>query len=126
MKSALHLLNVHRGWPLLLCNFMIAVDVHFWLLCAFLRDRLFPSVDATEDDDEIALCELGGPLSRFTLESTSRFLRDLLIPLVDAGIVVERESWGELCPLRVWSAVCWSWMLCMISTPIWTWRPMNS
>ena len=92
MKSALHLLNVHQGWPLLLCNFMIAVDVHFWLLCAFLRDRLFPSVDATEDDDEIALCELGGPLSRFTLESTSRFLRDLLIPLVDAGIVVDRES----------------------------------
>ena len=98
-------------FSLLLCNFMIAVDVHFWLLCAFLRDRLFPSVDATEDDDEIALCELGGPLSRFALESTSRFLRDLLILLVDAGIVVDRESWDELCPLQVWSAVCWSWML---------------
>ena len=42
----------------------------------------------TEDEGEVALHELEGPLSKFVLESTSRFLRDLLTPLVDAGIVV--------------------------------------
>ena len=46
----------------------------------------------TEDEGEVALHELEGPLSRFALEPTSRFLRDLLTPLVDAGIVVELQE----------------------------------
>ena len=42
----------------------------------------------TEDEDEVALREPEGLLSRFSLGSTFCFLRDLLTPLVDAGIEV--------------------------------------
>ena len=45
-----------------------------------------------EDEDNVAPRELEGPLHKFSLESTFCFLRDLLTPLVDAGIVVELQE----------------------------------
>ena len=45
-----------------------------------------------EDGDNVAPHEPEGPLSKFSLQSTFCFLRDLLTPLVDAGIVVELQE----------------------------------
>ena len=45
-----------------------------------------------EDKDNVAPREPEGPLSKFSLQSTFCFLRDILTPFVDAGIVVELQE----------------------------------
>ena len=79
--------------PLPLHDLMIIEFVHniFRLLS---RDLLNPFT-TTEDEDEVALRELEGLLSKFSLESTFCFLRDLLTPLVDVGIVVGLQELGR-------------------------------
>ena len=78
-----HLLNGQGILPFPLHDLMIA-ELSFRLLSWDLSTPL----TTTEDEVEVALREPEGLLSRFSLGSTFCFLRDLLTPLVDAGIEV--------------------------------------
>ena len=72
--------------PLPLHNLMVAEFIHNAFSAVVLD--LFIPLTTSEDEDEVVLREPEGPLSKFSLQFTFCFLRDLLTPLVDVGIEV--------------------------------------